>query len=259
VTDCPYCGRANDRVHSSAYCGSPWAVHRRTAVCGSAGGGARVDGDGAGAARHARRARSAPARDQGDPISCPFAAGEPVGYSVCHMRPRLRAWLRDQLRAALRPWNRDQVLRDLGAPLADLRRASGPLGPSRGERRSRSSSSTIWQPGAALGAPRPTRPSASGRRHPFPRERVPVAVAREGCRGSRTPSCAHLGARTARGCPSEGIACSMATAADRLPVSGSPAGVPGRTPSRATKRWQPEPERRHASPHPAGSDAASAT
>jgi pSer/pThr/pTyr-binding forkhead associated (FHA) protein len=83
VTACPYCGRANDPgAQFCMDCGKPMAKSTgRTGAAASAGGGGEGGAVTAAGAAPATRvvARSALARDQGEPISCPFCGGRASG------------------------------------------------------------------------------------------------------------------------------------------------------------------------------------
>ncbi|HYU88824.1 MAG TPA: FHA domain-containing protein [Gemmatimonadales bacterium] len=78
MTACPYCGRANDPgAQFCMDCGKPMgkSTGRAAAATSAAGGGEGGAVTAAGAAPTRVVARSARARDQGEPISCPFCGG----------------------------------------------------------------------------------------------------------------------------------------------------------------------------------------
>ncbi len=140
MTACPYCGRANDPgAQFCMDCGKPMGKSTgRTAAAASAGGGGEGGAVTAAGAAPATRvvARSARARDQGEPISCPFCGGRASGLQPfcphCGRRLTAPGSGPNCPRCASPVEPGIKFCATCGAPLADLATARrGLSGPSR--------------------------------------------------------------------------------------------------------------------------------
>jgi len=148
VTACPYCGRSNDPAAQFCMdCGKPMGKstgHKAAAAsAGGGGGGSGGSGGGAEAATGGASvsgtrvvARAAVARDQGEPISCPFCGGRASGLQPfcpqCGRRLRAPGSGPNCPRCASPVEPGIKFCATCGAPLVDLAAARrGPSGPSR--------------------------------------------------------------------------------------------------------------------------------
>ena len=141
MTACPYCGRANDPgAQFCMDCGKPMGKSTgRTAAAASAGGGGEGGAVTAAGAAPATRvmARSARARDPGEPISCPFCGGRASALQPfcphCGRRLTAPGSGPNCPRCASPVEPGIKFCATCGAPLADLAAARrGLSGPSRG-------------------------------------------------------------------------------------------------------------------------------